>query len=256
LGLNEKALDGFGNAIGDAIDSSELLDKTFKGFGIENVDEKINQSPIGGLLSDNQKNLLSLVGGEGGTFGELGASLGLNISDALGGIGNLLNFDMMSLGLDMFNGMMGIVDQGKQMVEKIIGYITQATQVIVDAWTNREDYLYNFLKVIEKHLQEYEKLQRYSTQLEKGRLSSSQDILNNWNEQWKSLQLQLEEQTERLETRQEELNRSRWNPFSLISGWDPTTDTIYENRSVKFAWDLIIGFGEAFAPFGTGAFFS
>ena len=95
---------------------------------------------------------------------------------------------MMGLGLDMFNTGKGMIDQGKQMVEKIVGYITQATQAIVDAWTNREDYLYNFLKIIEKHLQEYEKLQRYSTQLEKGRLSSSQEILNNWNDQWKSLQ--------------------------------------------------------------------
>ena len=141
------------------------------------------------------------------------------------------------------------------MVEKIIGYITQTTQVIVDAWTNREDYLYNFLKIIEKHLQEYEKLQRYSTQLEKGRLTSSQDILNNWNDQWKSLQLQLEEQQERLETRQKELERSRWNPFSLISGWNPSSDTLYENREVKFLWDLLIGFGQM-APMGLGAFFS
>jgi len=42
----------------------------------------------------------------------------------------------------------------------------------------------------------------------------------------------------------------------LISGWDPTSDTLYENREVKFLWDVIIGLGEAFAPFGTGAFFS
>jgi hypothetical protein len=170
--------------------------------------------------------------------------------------GDLMSFDMMGLGLDMFNTGKGMIDQGKQMIEKIVGYITQATQVIVDAWTNREDYLYNFLKIIEKHLNEYEKLQRYSTQLEKGRLTSSQDILNNWNDQWKSLQKQLEEQQERLETRQKELDRSRWNPFSLISGWDPTTDTLYENRTVKFVWDVVIGLGEAFAPFGTGAFFS
>jgi hypothetical protein len=183
-----------------------------------------------------------------GAFGDV-------FGDLMGFGGDMLSFDMMGIGMDIFETGKGMIDQGKQMIEKIVGYITQATQVIVDAWTNREDYLYNFLKVIEKHLSEYEKLQRYSTQLEKGRLSSSQDILNNWNEQWKSLQLQLEEQTERLETRQEELNRSRWNPFSLISGWDPTTDTIYENRSVKFAWDLLIGFGQM-APMGLGAFFS
>jgi hypothetical protein len=50
----------------------------------------------------------------------------------------------------------------------------------VDAWTNREDYLYNYLKLIEKHLQEYEKLQRYSTQIQKGRIASADDIAKNW----------------------------------------------------------------------------
>ena len=59
-----------------------------------------------------------------------------------------------------------------------------------------------------------------------------------------------------LETRQQELDRSRWNPFSLISGWDPSTDTLYENRTVKFAWDIFIGAGQAFAPMGLGSLFS
>jgi hypothetical protein len=128
--------------------------------------------------------------------------------------------------------------------------------VLVDAWTNREDYLYNYLKLIEKHLAEYEKLQRYSTQIQKGRIATADDIAKNWEDQWASLQKQLEEQTERLETRQQELDRSRWNPFSLISGWDPLSDTLYENRDVKMLWDIIIGLGEAFAPLGTGTFFS
>ena len=255
LGLSEDALDGFADKIGGAIQESEFLKKEVKGFGIKDAEEKVNNSAIAGLLSDDQKTALTQILGDGGTIGDITGSLFGGGSDFLNSIGDFLNFDMMSLGLDMFNGMKGMIDQGKQMVEKIIGYITQATQVIVDAWTNREDYLYNFLKIIEKHLQEYEKLQRYSTQLEKGRLTSSQDILNNWNDQWKSLQLQLEEQQERLETRQKELERSRWNPFSLISGWNPSSDTLYENREVKFLWDLLIGFGQM-APMGLGAFFS
>jgi len=102
-------------------------------------------------------------------------------------------FEMWAMFEQGINWGFEMFEEVKGKIEELIGYITQATQVIVDAWTNREDYLYNFLKIIEKHLAEYEKLQRYSTQLEKGRLSSSQDILNNWNEQWKSLQLQLEE---------------------------------------------------------------
>jgi hypothetical protein len=80
------------------------------------------------------------------------------------------------------------------MIEQVIQYIAQAVQVVVDAWTNREDYLYNFLKIIEKHLQEYEKLQRYQNQIQKGRTASVNDIKKNWNDQWKSLQTQLDEQ--------------------------------------------------------------
>lgn len=256
LGLSDDALDKFADAIGGAIESSEFLSEEIEGIGLENAKQKIENSPLAGLMSEEQKTELTNLLGNGGTRGDILGTIFGGGSDILNGIGDLASFDMMEIGFDMFENVKGMIDQGKQMIEKIIGYITQATQVIVDAWTNREDYLYNFLKIIEKHLSEYEKLQRYSTQLEKGRLSSSQDILNNWNEQWKSLQLQLEEQTERLEARQQELDRSRWNPFSLISGWDPTSDTLYENREVKFIWDVIIGLGEAFAPFGTGAFFS
>lgn len=258
LGLSATALDSFEGKFTDLIESSGLKEKEIKGLGLLNEKQlsAIGDSKLGGMLGDNSKNLLGMLLGEGSTNGMDFAQTGLNaLGEMMGLSGDLMSFDMMSLGLDMFNTGKGIIDQGKQMVEKIIGYITQATQVIVDAWTNREDYLYNFLKIIEKHLQEYEKLQRYSTQLEKGRLASSQDILNNWNNQWKSLQQQLEEQTERLETRQKELERSRWNPFSLISGWDPTSDTLYENREVKFMWDLLIGFGQM-APMGLGSFFS
>ena len=254
IGFGADQLEGFGLKVEELIG-----DMDFKGITDEETAKKItdtiSKSKIGqdifseeGLTGIQQL----LTGGKGnemlGAFGDV-------FGDLMGFGGDMLSFDMMGIGMDMFETGKGMIDQGKQMVEKIIGYITQATQVIVDAWTNREDYLYNFLKIIEKHLQEYEKLQRYSTQLEKGRLSSSQDILNNWNEQWKSLQLQLEEQQERLETRQKELERSRWNPFSLISGWNPSSDTLYENREVKFLWDLLIGFGQM-APMGLGAFFS
>jgi vacuolar-type H+-ATPase subunit I/STV1 len=43
---------------------------------------------------------------------------------------------------------------------------------------------------------------------------------------------------------------SRWIPFQLISGWDPTSDTLYENREVKFAWDIMIGLGQMLPMFG------
>ena len=260
-----KALDEVLNNLADKLENSELVKdilstKILPGLNIneEQGNKLFSNKMFADFVANNpalHRVLMQLLGDQGV---QLGTALGAG-ADMAGGIAEIfggLNFDMMEIGLDMFNGAKGMVDQISSKIEEVIGYITQATQVIIDAWTNREDYLYNFLKVIEKHLQEYEKLQRYSTQLEKGRLSSSQDILNNWNERWKSLQLQLEEQQERLETRQDELNRSRWNPFMLISGWDPTSDTLYENREVKFLWDVIIGLGEAFAPFGTGAFFS
>ena len=206
-------------------------------------------------MGDNTKAFAQMLLGEGSTNGMDFANTGLGaLSEMFGFTGDLMNFDMMGMGLDMLNTGKGMIEQGMQMVEKIIGYITQAVQVVVDAWTNREDYLYNFLQIIEKHLRDYEKLQREQNQIEKGRYASVDDIKENWDAQWKSLQTQLEEQTERLETRQKELERSRWNPFSLISGWDPSTDTLYENRSVKFAWDLFIGFG-SMAPMGLGSLF-
>jgi hypothetical protein len=86
-----------------------------------------------------------MLGGEGGTIRELMSVMSLSFSESFGNLANLFNFGMQGLGMDLINGMMGVAEQGKQMVEKIISYITQAVQVVVDAWTNREDYLYNFL---------------------------------------------------------------------------------------------------------------
>lgn len=262
LGLSSKAFDNLEGLIGDYLESKGITD-TSTMSGLNWIDEQqfgeIKKSKLWEYMGEDSKKFfeMAFVQDDDGFLVKDFISSAFGTSGELFGFtGDLLNPEMLGIGLDMLNTTKGMIDQAKQWVEQIIGYITQATQVLIDAWTNREDYLFNFLKQIEKHLQEYENLQRYSTQLEKGRLSSSQDILNNWNEQWKSLQLQLEEQTERLEERQEQLNRSRFNPFSLISGWDPTSDTLYENREVKMLWDIIIGLGEAFAPLGTGTFFS
>ena len=257
LGLSETALDKFEGGLTEAIEQSGLKDKEIKGLGLLSDEQfnKLNNSKLGGFMGDNTKAFAQMLLGEGSTNGMDFANTGLGaLSEMFGFTGDLMNFDMMGMGLDMLNTGKGMIEQGMQMVEKIIGYITQAVQVVVDAWTNREDYLYNFLQIIEKHLRDYEKLQREQNQIEKGRYASVDDIKENWDAQWKSLQTQLEEQTERLETRQKELERSRWNPFSLISGWDPSTDTLYENRTVKFAWDLFIGFG-SMAPMGLGSLF-
>jgi hypothetical protein len=146
----------------------------------EKITDKIGKSKIGsdifseeGLTGIQQL----LTGGKGnemlGAFGDV-------FGDLMGFGGDMLSFDMMGIGMDIFETGKGMIDQGKQMIEKIVGYITQATQVIVDAWTNREDYLYNFLQIIEKHLNEYEKLQRYQNQLEKGRSSSVEEIRANY----------------------------------------------------------------------------
>ena len=233
-------------------------EKKFESAGLLSQEqiEGLKNSKIGSYIGEDSLNLLTSLIGKDATGGKVQTSyvdlfdsiIG-SFGEAAGFTGDLLSFEMIGMGLDMVN-------QIKGMIEQFIGYITQATQTIVNAWTNREDYLYNFLQVIEKHLQEYEKLQRYQTQIENGRLTTSQEILNNWNEQWKSLQQQLEEQTERVEARQKELDRSRFNPFILLSGWDPTSDTLYENREPKFIFDLVIGAGEAVNFMGTGAFFS
>ena len=267
LGLARGTLKGFESTLDKIITGAEKVQ--LKGAGIANEEQQAAISSFFGEKGlSSVGDFFNMVLGNG-EFN--GAQL---LQSATGSMGDLLEFGSGFMNWDMINGGVDMLTQGislgqqvydrikqgiekaKQMIEQVIQYIAQATQVLVDAWTNREDYLYNFLKVIEKHLREYEELQRYSTQLEKGRLSSSQEILDNWNDQWKSLQLQLEEQTERLEQRQRELNMSRVNPFALISGWDPTSDTLYENREVKMLWDIIIGLGEAFAPLGTGQFFS
>ena len=54
-------------------------------------------------------------------------------------------------------------------------------------------YLMKVTEIKEKHLEEYEKLQRYSTQIQKGRIATADDIAKNWEDQWASLQKQLEE---------------------------------------------------------------
>lgn len=247
LGLNDKAFDKFGNAIGEAIDGSKLLNERFEGLG--DVVDKIEDGPLGKMLGESAKPVFELLK-NGGTNREMGSALFGMGGDMFGNLKNFANFDMLGMGLDGMNMMKGMMDQGKQMMEQAAQYICQAIQVVVDAITNREDILFNYLNLIEKELQNYEKLQRYSTQLEKGRLASSEDIALNWDAQWESLQKQLEMQEFRVEQRQQQLEMSRWIPFQLISGWDPTSDTLYENREVKFAWDLLIGFGQMMPMFG------
>ena len=268
LGLTEGSLDKFKSALETVAKGAEKI--KFKGAGLSEeqlapLTKFFEGKGLGGV-----SNLFSMVLGNDAA-GFNGAELLEASTGAFGqiiGVGSdFMNWDMINGGVDMFTQSLDLskqiydrVKQGiekiKQAIEQVIQYISQTTQVLIDAWTNREDYLYNYLKLIEKHLQEYEKLQRYSTQIQKGRIATADDIAKNWEDQWASLQKQLEEQTERLETRQQELDRSRWNPFMLISGWDPLSDTLYENREVKMLWDIIIGLGEAFAPLGTGVFFS
>ena len=253
-----KALDEALNGLIERIENSEL------------VDEFLNKKAIGGLgLGDKERDALlsneklveflgksglgpivSEIGwGEGATNGELLSLANGFMGGALEQIGGFLNFDMMKILGD--SG--GLIEQGKQIVEQIVGKIAEITGALIDAWTNREDILYNFLNVLEKYLHDYEVMQRYSTQLEKGRMASVDDIRQNWEQQWQSLQDQLEMQQERIETRQDQLDRSRWNPFQLISGWDPTSDSLYENRGVKMAFDLLIS-AIGMLPMGLGAF--
>lgn len=251
LGLNDKTFDKFADNIANAIDSSDALNATFEGLNDEGdaLIDQLEKSPLGKMLGESSKEVLNLLK-NGGTNRQMGGALAGMGGEMFGKIGDLMNFDMLGMGLDGMNIMKGMMDQGKQMAEQAAQYICQAIQVVVDAITNREDILFNYLNLIEKELQNYEKLQRYSTQLEKGRLASSEEIALNWDAQWASLQKQLEMQEFRVEQRQQQLEMSRWIPFQLISGWDPTTDTLYENREVKFAWDLLIGFGQMMPMFG------
>jgi hypothetical protein len=191
LGLTEGTLQPLSDKFKEIVTNSKYLNSEFEGLsdsGDKMVDA-FKAGPLGQFMSDQTAEQLK---NGGVTKGQMGGSILEDIGGMLGFSGDLLNFDMMGMGMDMFNMGKGIMDQGKQMAEQVIGYITQATQVLVDAWTNREDYLYNFLQIIEKYLHDYEKMQRYSTQLEKGRMATVNDIRSSWEQQWQSLQEQLE----------------------------------------------------------------
>jgi hypothetical protein len=148
LGLSEDALDKFEGKFTEAIENSGLKDKEFQGLGwmSEEQQKKLNESKLGSYLGEDTKKLIGMLFGEGSTNGLDLAGTGVGaLGEMFGFSGDLMSFDMMGMGLDMFNTAKGMAEQGMQMVEKIISYIAQAVQVVVDAWTNREDYLYNFL---------------------------------------------------------------------------------------------------------------
>lgn len=254
-----KALDDALNSFIKNLEDNEAIENILstKVLPSLNLDEEqatklISNPKLQKALQGNvplQNFVLQAIGTEGIDLGAiLGAAFG-QTGGLLEQIGGFLNFDMMKILGD--GG--GLIEQGKQIVEQIVGKIAEITGALIDAWTNREDILYNFLNVLEKYLHDYEVMQRYSTQLEKGRMASVDDIRQNWEQQWQSLQDQLEMQQERIETRQDQLDRSRWNPFQLISGWDPTSDSLYENRGVKMAFDLLIS-AIGMLPMGLGAF--
>lgn len=254
-----KALDDALNSFIKNLEDNEAIENILstKVLPSLNLDEEqatklISNPKLQKALQGNvplQNFVLQAIGTEGIDLGSiLGAAFG-QTGGLLEQIGGFLNFDMMKILGD--GG--GLIEQGKQIVEQIVGKIAEITGALIDAWTNREDILYNFLNVLEKYLHDYEVMQRYSTQLEKGRMASVDDIRQNWEQQWQSLQDQLEMQQERIETRQDQLDRSRWNPFQLISGWDPTSDSLYENRGVKMAFDLLIS-AIGMLPMGLGTF--
>ena len=64
------------------------------------------------------------------------------------GLADVLNFDMMSMGLDAFNNM-------KDMASKIIQQVVSVIQTVVNWWTNREDWLYNLLSAIEQEVHNF-----------------------------------------------------------------------------------------------------
>lgn len=246
LGDQFKAL---GQKIEGVIDSSEKLDKEFEGLGIvsEETLSKLDSLPIG----EDTKNLIKNTFGtnQGGTVGSwTGDLLGAG-GEMLTGIGDVLNFDMMSMGLDMFN-------QTKDMASQMIQYVVQFVQTIVSWWTNREDWLYNLLSAIE---QEVRNFNRQGEVEERFRLYSDEgleELVSAWKAMRVSLEKQIDLNEQLIQSRQAELQFLNLTnlPFSPAFYYDYEEERVIENPWVYDIYSLLLDIG-AMIP-GIGGIFS
>ena len=244
LGLDDE-LKKFGDSIDNTIKSSKLLNKSFEGLGIvsEETLSKLDKLPIG----DNTKNLIknTLGKNEGGTIGSVMGDMFGASSDMFGSIGDILNFDMMSMGLDGMNMM-------KDMGQKMIQYVVQFVQTIINWWINREDWLYNLLSAIE---QEVRNFNRQSEVEERFRLYSDEglnDLVSAWEAMRASLEKQIDLNEQLIESRQAELQFLNMTnlPFAPAFYYDYAEERVIENPWVYDIYVLLLDLGSMIPEFG------
>lgn len=244
FGLDDE-LKKFGDSIDNTIKSSKLLNKSFEGLGIvsEETLSKLDKLPIG----DNTKNLIknTLGKNEGGTIGSVMGDMFGASSDMFGSIGDILNFDMMSMGLDGMNMM-------KDMGQKMIQYVVQFVQTIINWWINREDWLYNLLSAIE---QEVRNFNRQSEVEERFRLYSDEglnDLVSAWEAMRASLEKQIDLNEQLIESRQAELQFLNMTnlPFAPAFYYDYAEERVIENPWVYDIYVLLLDLGSAIPEFG------
>ena len=244
LGLDDE-LKKFGDSIDNTIKSSKLLNKSFEGLGIvsEETLSKLDKLPIG----DNTKNLIknTLGKNEGGTIGSVMGDMFGASSDMFGSIGDILNFDMMTMGLDGMNMM-------KDMGQKMIQYVVQFVQTIINWWINREDWLYNLLSAIE---QEVRNFNRQSEVEERFRLYSDEglnDLVSAWEAMRASLEKQIDLNEQLIESRQAELQFLNMTnlPFAPAFYYDYAEERVIENPWVYDIYVLLLDIGSMIPEFG------
>ena len=244
FGLGDQ-LDKFGKSLDSAIDESKFLKKEFKGLGIASEDmlSKIDNLPFGDATKSLIKNTLGT--NENGTIGSfLGDSFGA-AGEMFDGLADVLNFDMMSMGLDAFNNM-------KDMASKIIQQVVSVIQTVVNWWTNREDWLYNLLSAIEQEVHNFNRQEQVE---ERFRLYSDEglnDLVSAWEAMRASLEKQIDLNEQLIKSRQAELQFLNLTnlPFSPAFYYDYKEERVIENPWVYDIYVLLLDLGSMIPEIG------
>ena len=244
FGLGDQ-LDKFGKSLDSAIDESKFLKKEFKGLGIVSEDmlSKIDNLPFGDATKSLIKNTLGT--NENGTIGSfLGDSFGA-AGEMFDGLADVLNFDMMSMGLDAFNNM-------KDMASKIIQQVVSVIQTVVNWWTNREDWLYNLLSAIEQEVHNFNRQEQVE---ERFRLYSDEglnDLVSAWEAMRASLEKQIDLNEQLIKSRQAELQFLNLTnlPFSPAFYYDYKEERVIENPWVYDIYVLLLDLGSMIPEIG------
>ena len=244
FGLGDQ-LDKFGKNLDSAIDESKFLKKEFKGLGIASEDmlSKIDNLPFGDATKSLIKNTLGT--NENGTIGSfLGDSFGA-AGEMFDGLADVLNFDMMSMGLDAFNNM-------KDMASKIIQQVVSVIQTVVNWWTNREDWLYNLLSAIEQEVHNFNRQEQVE---ERFRLYSDEglnDLVSAWEAMRASLEKQIDLNEQLIKSRQAELQFLNLTnlPFSPAFYYDYKEERVIENPWVYDIYILLLDLGSMIPEIG------